>query len=105
VRLAQKDTDARWTVKHTMVKPREDTSVPTVDLAIPSFDCKNHIAVDPAYGLIRKWTTTHPPAHFMRSNLAQAAMDGLASRLRASRTMVAIATTPAAIRPAANSGR
>ena len=62
-RLAQKDRDARWTVKYTKAKPNEDGSLPPVDLAIPAFGYKNHIAVDRAYGLIRKWTATHAAAH------------------------------------------
>ena len=32
-KLAQKDRDARWTVKYSKAKPREDGSVPAVDLA------------------------------------------------------------------------
>ena len=40
-RLAQKDRDARWTVKYTKAKPNEDGSLPPVDLAIPSFGYKN----------------------------------------------------------------
>ena len=62
-RLAQKDRDARWTVKYTKAKPNEDGSLPPVDLAIPAFGYKNHIAVDRAYGLVRKWTATHAAAH------------------------------------------
>ena len=62
-RLAQKDKDARWTVKYTKAKPNEDGSLPPVNLAIPAFGYKNHIAVDLAYGLIRKWTATHAAAH------------------------------------------
>src|SRR5438105_6925281 len=34
-KLRQKDRDARWTVKYTKAKPREDGSTPPVDLAIP----------------------------------------------------------------------
>jgi hypothetical protein len=37
--------------------------VPQVDLAIPAFGYKNHIALDRADGLIRKWTATHAAAH------------------------------------------
>ena len=39
-KLAQKDRDARWTVKYTKAKPREDGSLPSVDLAIPAFGYK-----------------------------------------------------------------
>jgi len=62
-RLAQKDRDARWTVKYTKTKPREDGSVPPVDLAIPAFGYKNHVAIDRAFGLIRGWTATSAAAH------------------------------------------
>ena len=36
-KLRHKDRDARWTVKFTKAKPREDGSMPPVDLAIPLF--------------------------------------------------------------------
>jgi IS5 family transposase len=61
--LAQKNRDARWTVKYTKAKPQEDGSLPPVDLAIPAFGYKNYIAVNRTYGLICKWTTTHAAAH------------------------------------------
>jgi transposase, IS5 family len=61
--LAQKDRDARWTVKYTKAKPREDGSLPSVDLAIPAFGYKNHVSIDRGFGLIRKWTTTDAAAH------------------------------------------
>jgi transposase, IS5 family len=47
-KLAQKDRDARWTVKYSKAKPREDGSVPAVDLAIPAFGYKNHVSIDRA---------------------------------------------------------
>ena len=62
-KLAQKDRDARWTVKYTKAKPREDGSMPAVDLAIPAFGYKNHVSIDRGFGLIRKWTATHAAAH------------------------------------------
>ena len=62
-RLAQKDRDARWTVKYTKANPQEDGPLPAVDLAITAFGYKNHIAVDRAYGLIRRWTAAHAAAH------------------------------------------
>jgi hypothetical protein len=34
---AVEDRDARWTVKFTRAKPREDGTQPAVDLAIPAF--------------------------------------------------------------------
>lgn len=62
-KLAQKDRDARWTVKYTKAKLRDDGSLPPVDLAIPAFGYKNHVSIDRAHGLIRKWTATHAAAH------------------------------------------
>ena len=62
-KLAQKDRDARWMVKYTKAKPREDGSVPPVDLAIPAFGYKNHVAIDRGFGLIRNWTATNAAAH------------------------------------------
>jgi IS5 family transposase len=61
-KLAQKDRDARWTIKYTKAKPTDD-SPHRVDLAIPAFGYKNHIAIDRAHGLIRSWTATHAAAH------------------------------------------
>jgi transposase, IS5 family len=62
-KLAQKDRNACWTVKYTKAKIREDGSFPPVDLAIPAFGYKNHVSIDRAHGLIRKWTATHAAAH------------------------------------------
>ncbi|MCC3244495.1 transposase [Methylocystis sp. WRRC1] len=62
-KLAQKDRDARWTVKYSKAKPREDGSLPPVDLAIAAFGYKNHVSIDRGFGLIRKWTATHAAAH------------------------------------------
>jgi transposase, IS5 family len=62
-KLAQKDRDARWTIKYTKARPREDGSLPAVDLAIPAFGYKNHVSIDRRFGLIRQWTATHAAAH------------------------------------------
>ena len=43
-------------------KPRED-GLPQVDLAVPAFGHKNHVAIDCRHGLIRARTTTHAAAH------------------------------------------
>ena len=61
-KLAQKDRDARWTVKYTKAKPRED-GAKMVDIAIPSFGYKNHVGIDRRHGLIRTWTVTNAAAH------------------------------------------
>jgi IS5 family transposase len=61
-KLRQKDCDARWTVKTTKAKPREDEA-PRVDLAIPAFGYQNHISTDRRHRLIRRWRVTDAAAH------------------------------------------
>jgi IS5 family transposase len=61
-KLRQKDRDARWTVKFSKAGPRED-GAPQVDLAVPAFGYKNHVAIDRRHGLIRGWTASHAAAH------------------------------------------
>ena len=61
-KLRQKDRDARWTVKFSKARPRED-GAPQVDLAVPAFGYKNHVSIDRAHGLIRGWAATHAAAH------------------------------------------
>jgi len=58
----QKDRDARWTVKYTKAKPREDGTKP-VDLAIPSYGYKNHIGIDKRHGMIRTYEVTDAASH------------------------------------------
>ena len=60
-KLAQKDRDARWSIKYTKAKPRDGAKM--VDIAIPSFGYKNHIGIDRRHGLIRTWTVTSAAAH------------------------------------------
>ena len=62
-KLRQKDRDARWTVKFTKAKPREDGSMPPVDLAIPLFGYQNHVSIDRGFGFIRRWTATDAAAY------------------------------------------
>lgn len=60
-KLAQKDRDARWTVKYS--KAKQPTETPTSaatrqhDIAIPMFGYKNHA------GIIRGWRVTSASAH------------------------------------------
>jgi IS5 family transposase len=61
-KLRQKDRDARWTIKYTKAKPREDGR-PQVDLAIPLFGYQNHVGVDRRHRLIRQWRVTDAAAH------------------------------------------
>ena len=37
--------------------------MPQVDLAVPAFGYKNHVAIDRRHGLIRGWTASHAAAH------------------------------------------
>jgi transposase, IS5 family len=61
-KLRQKDRDARWTVKFSRAKPRQD-GTPQIDIAVPAFGYKNHVSIDRRHGLIRRWTTTDAAAH------------------------------------------
>ena len=61
-KLRQKDRDARWTVKFSKAKPRED-GAPQVDLAVPAFGYKSHVSIDRRHSLIRRWTTSDAAAH------------------------------------------
>jgi IS5 family transposase len=62
-KLRQKDRDARWTVKFSKAKPKEDGATPAVDLAIPVFGYQNHIAIDRQFGLVRRWSATDAAAY------------------------------------------
>jgi transposase, IS5 family len=61
-KLRQKDRDARWTLKFTKAKPKED-GAPQVDLAIPVFGYQNHVSIDRGFGFIRKWSATDAVAY------------------------------------------
>jgi len=61
-KLRQKDRDARWTVKVSKAKPRED-GTPQADLAVPAFGYKNHLSIDRRHRLIRRWAATDAAAH------------------------------------------
>ena len=56
-RAAQKDTDARWTLKFAKGRPAADGK-PQIDIAIPSFGYKSSIAICRAFGFIRKGKVT-----------------------------------------------
>jgi IS5 family transposase len=61
-RLRQKDRDARWTVKFSKAKPKED-GTRQVDIAVPVFGYHSHISVDRRHGLIRRWAVTDAAAY------------------------------------------
>lgn len=61
-KAAQKDVDARWTVKFAKARIAA-SGKPQVDIAIPSFGYKNHIAIDQRFGFIRNAVVTHGARH------------------------------------------
>ncbi len=95
-KLAQKDMDARWTLKTTKAKPSAD-GAKRIDLAIPAFGYKNHIAIDRRHGLIRNWAVSSAAAHdgarleavLNRNNLASAVWADTAYRSRKNEAMLA----------------
>ncbi len=56
-RLAQKDRDARWTLKRGRRKRRPDGTM-LAEIATPVFGYKSHIGTDRRHGFIRKWSVT-----------------------------------------------
>ena len=62
MKLAQKDRDARWTIKWSKAKPAED-GAKRVDIAVPAFGYKNHVGIDRRHGLIGTWTATDAARH------------------------------------------
>ncbi len=61
-KAAQKDTDARWTVKAGKGKIESDGTVER-DLAIPAFGYKSPIGIDRRHGFIRRHKVTGAAAH------------------------------------------
>ena len=63
-KLAQKDRDARWTLKRAKArKAGPDGQKAKVEIAIPVFGYKNHISIDRAHGFVRRFTVTNAAAH------------------------------------------
>lgn len=62
-KAAQKDTDARWTVKFSKARPDADGMVRQRDIAIPASGYKNHASIDRHGGFIRGWAVTSASAH------------------------------------------
>lgn len=56
-KLAQKDRDARWTLKRGRRKKRPDGTA-MMEITTPVFGYKNHINTDRRHGFIRKWSVT-----------------------------------------------
>ena len=65
---AQKDRDARWTLKRGRTRPRsEGAQRQALQIAVPVFGYKSHIGIDRRHGLIRRWTVTDAAQHDSRS--------------------------------------
>jgi IS5 family transposase len=63
-KLAQKDRDARWTLKRAKArKAQADGTKAKVEIAIPVFGYKNHVSIDRAHGFIRRFAVTDAAAH------------------------------------------
>jgi transposase, IS5 family len=60
-KLAQKDMDARWTLKRGR-KP-DPAKHKEVEIAIPVFGYKNHLGTDVTHGFIRTWVVTNAARH------------------------------------------
>jgi IS5 family transposase len=60
-KAAQKDTQARWTIKYS--KKKDDAPKGQVDIAIPAFGYKSHIMTDRAHGFIRAFKVTDAARH------------------------------------------
>lgn len=62
-KLRHKDRDARWTVKFTKAKPRQDGTPPPVDIANSGIRNQRHVSIDRAHGFIRRWSSIqfYPP--------------------------------------------
>lgn len=60
-KAAQKDIDARWTIKYS--KKKANAPKGQVDIAIPAFGYKSHIMTDRAHGFIRSFKVTDASRH------------------------------------------
>ncbi len=77
-KAARKDTDARWTVKHSKAKLRPD-GAEQAGIAVPVFGCKSHTGIDRKHGIIRRRIVTDAAAHDgarLREGLVDAANTG-----------------------------
>jgi hypothetical protein len=61
-KLSHQDRHARWTLKFTKAKRKDDGTMPSSDLAIPFFGDKSHLSIDRKFRFIRKWKTTDAAA-------------------------------------------
>ena len=63
-RLAQKDRDARWTLKRAKARPaKADGTKAKVEIAVPIFGDMSHVSIDRKHGFVRRFTVTSAAAH------------------------------------------
>jgi len=62
-KAAQKDVDARWTLKVTKAKTDQEGRLSSAGLAIPVFGYKSHVGIDRRHRFIRTWMVTDAAAH------------------------------------------
>lgn len=65
-KLAQKDRDARWTLKRGRKPAPAPEGKKTVEIVVPEFGYKNHLGIDRRHGLIRTWAVTDAATHDSR---------------------------------------
>ena len=68
-RLRKKDQDARWTVKFSKPKLKENGTLPPVDIIIPPFGYKSHASVDHRRKIIRRQKVTDADGARLREGL------------------------------------
>jgi IS5 family transposase len=79
---AQKDRDARWTLKRGRVKRKPDgTQRQASQIAVPVFGYKSHIGIDRRHGMIRRWAVTDAAQHDSRSFPDLLDLENTASRV------------------------
>ena len=63
-KLAQKDRDARWTLKRAKARAaKTDGTKARVEIAVPVFGYKTHVSIDRKHGFVRRFTVTSAAAH------------------------------------------
>jgi len=63
-KLAQKDWDARWTLKRAKARPaKADGTKAKVEIAVPMFGYKTHVSIDAKHGFVRRFAVTSAVAH------------------------------------------
>ena len=62
-KLAQKDRDARGTLKRAKARPAANDGKPKVEIAIPVFGYKDHVSIDRAHGFVRRFAVTNAATH------------------------------------------